>query len=103
MMNMFQNTTGCRACGHDERREILAFGDMPLSNGLLSGAQLAQPEAKFPLTVLFCPNCSLVQIRQSHQAPEDLIDDCGHPKHASLHLRVTPISGCDGFEPAQMM
>jgi hypothetical protein len=43
---------------------------------------------------------NLVQIRTEHQAPEDLIDDCGHPRHASLHLKVTPISGCDGFEPA---
>lgn len=39
----------------------------------------------------------LVSIGQS-QAPVDLIDDCGHPRHASLHLKVTPISGCDGFE-----
>ena len=43
----------------------------------------------------------LVQIRTDREAPEDLIDDCGHPRHASLHLKVTPISGCDGFEPAQ--
>ena len=43
----------------------------------------------------------LVQIRVSQQAPEDLIDECDHPRHASLHLMVTPISGCDGFEPAQ--
>lgn len=43
----------------------------------------------------------LMQIRTQHEAPETLVDDCGHPRHASLHLRVTPISGCDGFEPAQ--
>lgn len=43
---------------------------------------------------------ALMQIRTSHEAPETLIDDCGHPRHASLHLKVTPISGCDGFEPA---
>lgn len=42
----------------------------------------------------------LVQIRTTKQAPEDLKDECGHPKHASLHLMVTPISGCDGFVPA---
>jgi hypothetical protein len=42
----------------------------------------------------------LVQIRVSGQAPEDLIEECDHPRHASLHLMVTPISGCDGFEPA---
>ena len=42
----------------------------------------------------------LVQIRMKGQAPDDLIDECGHPRHASLNLKVTPISGCDGFEPA---
>ena len=42
----------------------------------------------------------LHQIHLSHEAPEDLLDDCGHPRHATLHLKVTPISGCDGFEPA---
>lgn len=42
----------------------------------------------------------LLEIRQKHEAPEQLLDDCGHPKHASLHLKVTPISGCDGFEAA---
>ena len=42
----------------------------------------------------------LVQIRAEREAPEDLIDECGHPRHASLNLKVTPISGCDGFEPA---
>ena len=43
----------------------------------------------------------LVSIRVKRNAPEVLVDDCGHPRHASLHLKVTPISGCDGFEPAK--
>ena len=46
---------------------------------------------------------ALIQIRKSHKAPEDLVDECGHPKHAALNLKVTPISGCDGFEPAYLM
>jgi len=41
----------------------------------------------------------LVQIRTKHTAPETFVDECGHPKHAPLHLKVTPISTCDGFEP----
>ena len=45
----------------------------------------------------------LVQIRTSKEAPEDLIEPCGHPKNASLELKVTPISSCDGFEPAETM
>ena len=43
---------------------------------------------------------AVVEIRQSGQAPDDLVEDCELPRHASLHLKVTPISGCDGFEPA---
>lgn len=42
----------------------------------------------------------LVRIRRQHEAPETLVEECGHPRHASLHLRVTPISGCQGYEPA---
>ncbi|NYF78833.1 hypothetical protein [Granulicella arctica] len=39
----------------------------------------------------------LVTIHSSKQADAALLDECGHPKHAALHLKVTPISGCDGF------
>ena len=42
----------------------------------------------------------LIQIHATLRAPEDLLDDCGHPKHSGLHLKVTPMSGCDGFQPA---
>jgi hypothetical protein len=42
----------------------------------------------------------LVQIRTSHEGPETLVDKCGHPRHAALNLKVTPISGCEGFSPA---
>lgn len=42
----------------------------------------------------------LVQIHSSRQAPEDFLDNCGHPKHSGLHLKVTAMSGCDGFSPA---
>lgn len=43
----------------------------------------------------------LVQIRMAHQAPEELKEECGHPRHAPLHLMVTANSGCDGFEPVR--
>ncbi|HEY4009945.1 MAG TPA: hypothetical protein VGM11_07320 [Acidobacteriaceae bacterium] len=43
---------------------------------------------------------ALVSILSSKQASETMLDDCGHPRHAALHLKVSPISGCDGFVPA---
>ncbi len=45
-------------------------------------------------------NSTLVAIMQKKEAPLNLLDECGHPKHSSLHLKVSPISGCDGFESA---
>jgi hypothetical protein len=43
----------------------------------------------------------LLKIRKSMEAAEDLLDSCGHPKNALLHLKVTPASGCDGYQPAK--
>lgn len=42
----------------------------------------------------------LRKIRETHQAPEDFVEECGHPKNKTVHLKVTPVSSCDGFEPA---
>ena len=42
----------------------------------------------------------LVTILSSREADVAVLDDCGHPRHAALHLKVSPISGCDGFVPA---
>lgn len=43
----------------------------------------------------------LIQIVTRREAPEDLIDVCGHPQLKPLRLQVTPISSCSGFEPAR--
>ena len=43
---------------------------------------------------------ALVSILTSKAADLKILDDCGHPKHSALHLKVSPISGCDGFVPA---
>jgi hypothetical protein len=42
----------------------------------------------------------LTQILTTKQAPESLVEGCGLPKNETLHLRVTAVSGCDGFQPA---
>src|SRR5262249_39100784 len=62
---MYRDSMACRGCGSANRLEILAFGEMPLANALLTEAQLKETEARFPLTVLFCAACSLVQIRET--------------------------------------
>jgi hypothetical protein len=42
----------------------------------------------------------LISIHMNKKADVAMLDECGHPKHAPLHLKVTAISGCDGFVPA---
>ena len=41
----------------------------------------------------------LMQIRTKKQAPEALLEPCGHPRHEPLNLKVTAVSTCDGFTP----
>ncbi|MFQ5766971.1 MAG: methyltransferase domain-containing protein [Acidobacteriota bacterium] len=55
----------CRGCGGSDLHTILSLGEVPLANRLLTGPQRHEPEPRFPLTLLFCPSCSLVQIRET--------------------------------------
>src|SRR5271165_1217911 len=52
----------CRCCGANKLLSVLAFGEMPLANALRSATELDKPEAVYPLTLAFCPSCTLVQI-----------------------------------------
>ncbi|MDG2208248.1 MAG: class I SAM-dependent methyltransferase [Pirellulales bacterium] len=56
--------SACRSCAKSGLREILSLGDTPLANALLTEDQLGAPEPTFPLELVFCPDCSLVQITE---------------------------------------
>jgi SAM-dependent methyltransferase len=53
----------CRSCGHREARTILDLGSLPLPNRLVSEREVNHPDLRYPLELVYCPNCSLVQIR----------------------------------------
>ncbi len=55
----------CRSCGSNKLEVILPFGDTPLADRLLTADQLDQPELIAPLTLVFCQNCALAQIRET--------------------------------------
>jgi len=59
---MFKTSTLCRSCNSNNLKTILSFGETPLSDNLLFDYQLDKPEIKVPLTLAFCPDCTLVQI-----------------------------------------
>ncbi len=61
----------CRSCGHKDLSLVLDLGVTPLANSLLKEDQLDQPEFMAPLEVLFCQQCTLLQISYTI-APEKL-------------------------------
>src|SRR5688572_8245865 len=61
----------CRSCGNTDLLPILSLGSTPLANALLTREQLALPEETFPLDLVFCPRCTLVQITET-VSPEKL-------------------------------
>jgi hypothetical protein len=60
---------------------ILALGEVPLANALLTKEQLTKPEARYPLTLGFCPSLALVQIAE-RIPPEQLFSD--YPYFSSM-------------------
>jgi SAM-dependent methyltransferase len=58
----YRQIAGCRSCGSVNLKPIINFGKTPLADALLKKEQLEQPELLVPLSLVFCPNCSLVQI-----------------------------------------
>jgi SAM-dependent methyltransferase len=52
-------------CGGGALRTILDLGCLPLANGLLTEAQLREPELRYPLVLVFCSECALVQITET--------------------------------------
>ena len=55
----------CRSCGSLNINPILSLGHTPLANALLTHEQLDLPEETFPLDLVFCPRCALVQITET--------------------------------------
>jgi SAM-dependent methyltransferase len=55
----------CRSCGASDLKSVLPLGRTPLANALLTQEQLSQPEETYPLDLVFCAGCSLVQITET--------------------------------------
>jgi 2-polyprenyl-3-methyl-5-hydroxy-6-metoxy-1,4-benzoquinol methylase len=66
--------TTCRACEGNRLEPVLDLGSTPLANRLLAENELTQPEPRFPLELVFCPACTLLQITET-VPPEVLFRD----------------------------
>lgn len=63
----------CRHCAHELTLPFLDLGSAPPSNAYLTAAALNGPEVWYPLKVLACTNCWLVQT-EDHAGREALFD-----------------------------
>jgi SAM-dependent methyltransferase len=95
----------CRSCGCTTLNTVLSLGHTPLANALLTKDQLSQPEEMFPLDLVFCPDCTLVQITET-VSPEKLFREYFYLssfsdtmlRHAELLARETARSRKLGAE-----
>lgn len=61
----------CRICKNTQTTKFLRLGSMPLANSFLRPDQLDKPEPRFPLDVVFCEECGLVQL--DHVVPPEVM------------------------------
>jgi hypothetical protein len=79
---MTSETFHCRACNFAPCVPVLSFGTTPLADALLSADQLGSPEVTAPLDLVFCPECSLVQITET--VPPEILFCRNYPYFSSV-------------------
>jgi len=74
--------TACRSCGGTDLREVLSLGDTAIANALVDPRSAPEIDEAFPLGIVFCSACSLVQL--GHALPADRIFDEDYPYYSSF-------------------
>ncbi len=69
--NRFKIEQNCRICGNNLLQKILFLGHQPLANALIEKDRHADSYATYPLTLVRCQDCGLVQILET--IPPDVL------------------------------
>ena len=86
----------CRSCGSERLLSIVKFGITPLADALLTREELSAPEVTAPLELVFCIDCSLVQINET--VPPEILFCRNYPYYSSVskslleHFRASALS-----------
>jgi len=54
----------CKSCGSSTATEVADLGSLPISNALVSNGETVAQDPTFPLRILICQKCSLVQLAE---------------------------------------
>lgn len=79
---MHEVIAACRACGARTLEDFLSLPAMPPADQLVPAGQLGAPQRAFPLTVAFCPACSLAQLRET--VPPEVLFGGDYPYFSSF-------------------
>ncbi|MDA1263659.1 MAG: class I SAM-dependent methyltransferase [Planctomycetota bacterium] len=72
----------CRSCRETELRTVIDFGDSPLADRLLHEHELEEDDLFFPLRLVVCPACALVQITEN--VPPEILYCGDYPYYTSI-------------------
>ena len=86
----------CRSCGSTDASHILDLGQQPLANNLLTPADLAKQEPKFPLRLAVCKSCWMLQITDLVPPVELFSEYLYFSSFSDLMLRHSR-EACDGY------
>src|SRR3990172_8806995 len=62
----------CRSCGSNGTVQFLSLGRQPLANNFLKPEEVGK-EPFYPLDLVFCNNCTLVQLSDKSFVPRDIL------------------------------
>jgi hypothetical protein len=72
----------CLACAKSRPTPVFSLGETPLANRFLREDELEAPEPRFPLELVYCEGCGLLQL-STHVDPEVLFRDYAYVTGAS--------------------
>jgi SAM-dependent methyltransferase len=79
---MIESRSDCRSCGSRRLPSFLSLGELPLTAAFIREEQLGEPEPRYPLTVVFCEDCALVQTLET--VSPDVIFGRDYPYYSSF-------------------
>lgn len=72
----------CRSCDSARLEPILSLGTTPIANSLVSPSEGARSDPRYPLEIVLCADCSLVQL--GYILPADVIFGQDYPYFSSF-------------------
>ena len=82
--------TQCRNCKSEELKEVLNLGNQPPSNSFIKPENVNDLEKKYPLVIVYCSKCSLIQLNftvDPHEIFGEYVYVTSNTKPLAMHLK----------------